>query len=151
MSRLIYSLAVSVLLFALTACGNHKRRYHHQHGVADTNSSTVIDNSITNVTINFWDPLSESDVQRIVDQLRQEIIAWEIEHQQYVLDVVFEILFSANFDIDLEIDLTGDAIWMGCIDPEHFDLPPGILRQFLCQWHGLECHQEGGNDEEAGN
>lgn len=160
MSRFIFSLFVcaSLFLIGMIGCGHH-HKYHHR-GIAATNSSNGvvnidssssivnIDSSITNVTVNFYDPLSDAERQSLIDQIRSEVIAWELEHRQYVVDVVIDVLVSANFDIDLQVDITPDAIYIGCVDGEHLDLPPGILKKFLCKWHKMDCHDEDDDQED---
>ena len=147
MSRLIFVSLVTIFLVSLAGCGNHKKHYRYA-GIADVNTNTNPIDEIDDVTVNFWDSLSDEDKQRIIDQIRQEIIAWEIEHQQHIEDIVFDILFSANYDVNITIEITPEGILIGCVDPESFDLPPGILKKLLCSKQ--ECsHQEEDDDEDS--
>jgi len=143
---LVSLLAVGLLL-VIVGCGNHHR--HHRHGIAATGSGSVTpihtghshthDDLIDGVTVSFFDSLSEADRLRLIDQIRQEIIAWEIENGQRVIDVIIEVLVTNNITNTVEIDLTDEAIYIACQETEAgspHGLPPGILKKLLCEWHG---------------
>ena len=127
--------------FAIIFSGcNHKDR---NYATATIDSSTLarIDTSMDGVTINFWDTITPAERATIIDEIRQEIIAWETEEGDRITNVNIEVIINNDMTNNIEVESSPTEIVIACKRP--FRIPRGHLHKHLCKWHNKKCRRNG--------
>ena len=121
-----------ILIFAsfFVGCNDKDRAYA-------TATIGTVDTSVDGVTISFYDSLSDADRAILVNEIRQEVIAWETEEDDKVVNVNVEVVVNNNITTEVEVELVPSEIVIACKRP--FRIPRGRLHGHLCKWHKKKC------------
>ena len=128
--------------FAILFAGcNGKNRAYSTATIDSSTLATVDTTSIDGVSINFWDTLTLSERAIIINEIRQEIIAWETEEGDRVTNVNIEVIVNNDITNTVEVESSPKEIVIACKRP--FKIPRGHLHKHLCKWHKKKCKRNG--------
>lgn len=150
MTRLTLLCITALILIStnLLGCAHHHKK--HRRGIANANTSSVTEvstsstvqvdsSSIDGTTLTFYDGLSDADKLWLIEQIRNEIIAWEVANGGRLQDIIIDVLVTNNIDNSVVLELADETIYVGCQDEVGpHNLPPGILKKLLCTTQGHE-------------